>query len=61
MSIEKDILNKLTNLLQQIDSIQDPIICDEAIELRNLATELSRKIYNKFQTSQQSFVDINYF
>ncbi|AUT90900.1 hypothetical protein ACV772_000128 [Proteus mirabilis] len=58
MSIEKDTKNKLTNLLLQVKSIKEPITCEEALDLRNLASELSREIYNKFHTQQKGSVDI---
>lgn len=59
MSVEKDIQKKLEELLLLVKTIPDTVICAEAPELRDMATEFTREIYNKFAGPQQNMVELS--
>ncbi|QBY46947.1 hypothetical protein ArsFIN_55580 (plasmid) [Arsenophonus nasoniae] len=53
----KKIKQQLTELIKQVEQIETPIICDNAVEIIELSHHLFQQIHNKISPPQKNIVE----
>ncbi|HGJ5858116.1 MAG TPA: hypothetical protein ACHBX6_00035 [Arsenophonus nasoniae] len=57
MSVNEKIKQQLTELIKQVEQIETPIICDNAVEIRELSHQLFQQIHEKISPPQKNIVE----